>query len=265
MKFNSAIILCGGKGTRLGSISKKIPKTLVKIQKKEILWYIIEFLKKNNFNHFILPLGYKGNYIRNFVKKNNFFGSNVDLINTGTNTNIGNRIYKVQKKIKSDNVLILNGDAIFNFNMKKIFRDHAKHKIDASFLSAESKYQFGTVCVKRGKLTDFQRNIIFESVNVRNDKSIKAFNYAGLIVLKKDKLFKYSNIFKKSDNFEKYFYPILIKKHKTKIIKINGLFHSIDNMKDIELGNLKSKDKIYKNIKITKKNLLKKYEIKKTN
>ena len=102
---------------------------------------------------------------------------------------------------------------------------------------------------KKGKLIDFQRNIIFESVNVRNDKSIKAFNYAGLIVIKKDKLLKYSNVFKKSDNFEKYFYPILIKKHKTKIVKINGLFHSIDNMKDVELGNLKSKDKIYKDIK----------------
>ena len=44
--------------------------------------------------------------------------------------------------------------------MKKIFQDHAKHKIDASFLSAESKYQFGTVCVKKGKLTIF-KEILF--------------------------------------------------------------------------------------------------------
>ena len=99
MKFKSVIILCGGKGTRLGSISKKIPKALVKIQKKEILWYIINFLKKNNVNHFILPLGYKSSYIRNFINKNNFFGSAVDLINTGTNTNIGIEFIKY-KKIK---------------------------------------------------------------------------------------------------------------------------------------------------------------------
>ena len=69
MKFKSVIILCGGKGTRLGSISKKIPKALVKIQKKEILWYIINFLKKNNFNHFILPLGYKGLHKKFYKKK----------------------------------------------------------------------------------------------------------------------------------------------------------------------------------------------------
>ena len=58
-KFRSAIILCGGKGTRLGSIGKKFPKTLVKIQGREILWYIINILKRIN-SIIILPLGYKG-------------------------------------------------------------------------------------------------------------------------------------------------------------------------------------------------------------
>ena len=60
-KFRSAIILCGGKGTRLGSIEQKIPKTLVKIQGREILWYIINILKKNKFqSHYFAPLGYRG-------------------------------------------------------------------------------------------------------------------------------------------------------------------------------------------------------------
>ena len=54
----TAIILCGGKGTRLGEIGKKMPKTLVKVQEKPILWYILKSLKKNNFNHFILPVGF---------------------------------------------------------------------------------------------------------------------------------------------------------------------------------------------------------------
>ena len=106
-------------------------------------------MKKNGFNHFILPLGYKGKQIRLFIKKNNYFNCKIDLINTGINTHIGNRIFKVLKKIKSKNVLILNGDAIFNFDIKNIFNKHEKNKIDATFLSAESKYQFGTVCIKK--------------------------------------------------------------------------------------------------------------------
>ena len=62
--IRTAVILCGGKGSRLGELGKKIPKTLVKVQSKPILWYILNILKKNSFNHFILPLGYKGSMIK---------------------------------------------------------------------------------------------------------------------------------------------------------------------------------------------------------
>ena len=51
-KKNSAVILCGGKGTRLGQLGKKIPKPLVKIHGYPIIWYIINILKRNSFNHF---------------------------------------------------------------------------------------------------------------------------------------------------------------------------------------------------------------------
>ena len=67
----AAIILCGGKGSRLGVLGKRLPKSLVQVQKKEILWYIINILSKNKFSHLILPTGYKGNVIKNFVKKKN--------------------------------------------------------------------------------------------------------------------------------------------------------------------------------------------------
>ena len=72
-KYISAVILCGGKGTRLGVLGKKLPKTLVKVNNKPIIWYIIKFLEKNSFNHFILPVGYKGKMIKKFFKNNSDF------------------------------------------------------------------------------------------------------------------------------------------------------------------------------------------------
>ena len=60
----------GGRGTRLGILGKKLPKTLVKINNRPILWYIIKSLVKNSFNHFIFPTGYKGTMIKNYVTKN---------------------------------------------------------------------------------------------------------------------------------------------------------------------------------------------------
>ena len=122
-------------------------------------------------------------------------------------------------------------------------------------LSAESKYQFGTVCLKKGKIINFERNIVFDSVNVRNKKNFIAYNYAGIIIVKKNKLFKNSKIFKKSENFEKEFYPLIIKRNKTNLKKIKGFFHSIDNMKDINATSKKVSKYNYKNIVSLKKYL----------
>ena len=67
--MNSAVILCGGKGTRLGNLGKKIPKkALVSIHTKPIIWYIINILISKGFNHFILPTGYKGIMIKKYIK-----------------------------------------------------------------------------------------------------------------------------------------------------------------------------------------------------
>ena len=68
----TAVILCGGRGTRLGSITKKIPKSLVEINGKPIIWYILKILKKNKFNHFILPTGYKEIELKKYLKKKIF-------------------------------------------------------------------------------------------------------------------------------------------------------------------------------------------------
>ena len=127
INYKTAIILCGGKGTRLGELGKKIPKTLVRIQSKPILWYIMKSLQKNKFNHFILPIGFKGEKIKNYIQKNHYFKKqNIDIINTGINTSISKRIFKVKKFIKSDHFLLLNGDAIFNANLIEIFNNHQK-------------------------------------------------------------------------------------------------------------------------------------------
>ena len=131
MNFRTAVILCGGKGTRLGFLGRKIPKSLIKIQNHPILWYIINILHKNSFNHFILPTGYKKHMIEKYLKKNrNFKNLNVEIIPTGENSTISKRIFLIKNKIKSKNFLLINGDAIFDFNLKQIFDNHQNKKID---------------------------------------------------------------------------------------------------------------------------------------
>ena len=93
-KTNTAVILCGGKGTRLGSLGKKVPKTLVKVQGREILWYILKVLKKNHFNHIILPIGYRGTSIKKFCKKNPNIIEHIDIVKPALNPILGREYSK---------------------------------------------------------------------------------------------------------------------------------------------------------------------------
>ena len=249
--YNTAVILCGGRGTRLGVLGKKMPKTLVKIQGKPIIWYIINILKKNSFNHFVIPLGYKGKMIKNYIKNNPYFKDlNIETENTGVNTTISNRINLIRNKIKSQNFLLLNGDAILDFNLKKIFNIHKKNKKDMTFISCLTKFDYGIVGKKNNKIISFERDIYFDSIKQKQNRNFIGHVYSGISIMNK-KLLRIK--FKNFDNFEKKFYPIVIKKFKTDLKFLNGFWSSVDNMKDIEILNNKSSNKFLLVKKLKKK------------
>jgi len=220
-------------------VGKKIPKSLVKIQGKEILWYIFNILKNNGFNHIILPLGYKGSMIKNFCKLHSKLFNLVDIVETGKKTNIGKRIFRIKDKIKSNNFLLLNGDAIFDFKLDDLFKKHEKKCQDVTFVSGEITYPYGTIGVINNKVKDFNRNLVYESIKVRNKKNYEGFNFTGMSIINTKKLLKFSNKFKNSENFEIDFYPLCIKRLKCSMIKLTGFWHSIDNLKDIQAVNNK--------------------------
>ncbi len=252
----TAVILCGGRGTRLGLLGKKIPKTLIKIQGKPILWYIINELKINNFNHFILPVGYKGWMIKNYIKKKNLFKKlDIEIIDTGLNANIAQRIEKIKKKITTKNFLLLNGDGIFNFNIKKLFDFHSNYNKNITFIGSETQLPYGIIGIINDKVRSFERNITFYAVLKRNLRNFKGYLYSGMSIINSN-LLKLN--FKYFKNFEKEFYPLVIKKGKADFKNLNGFWHSVDNLKDIEILDQDKKKKT--DIKKLKKLILRKNE-----
>ncbi len=230
-KKRTAVILCGGRGTRLGAVTKKIPKSLVEIRNKPIIWYILNILKKNHFNHFILPIGYKGNLLEKYLKKNIFKDFDLDIVKTGIDTPIAQRILKIKNFIKSDNFLLLNGDAIFDFDLNKIYRSHEKNKNTyITFLGSETNLPYGTIVLSKGVVKNFQRDVMFNAVKITDKINTTAYVYSGISILKSKILKQQLKNFK---NFEQDLYPIIIKKYKCKFQKFSGFWHSIDNIKDI--------------------------------
>ena len=217
-----------------------------------IIWYIINILKKNSFNHFILPVGYKGNMIKNFINSNKIFKNlKIDIIDTGRKTRIAKRIFLIKNKITSKNFLLLNGDAIFDFNLKKIYQKHEKKKKDLTFIGCEVQLPYGTIGLVNNRIVSFDRNLTFDSVNVKGKKNFLAYVYSGMSIISKD-LLKLN--FKNYDHFEKKLYPRIINNYNCQFDVFNGFWHSVDNIKDIDATKKKNNDKKYFAIKkISKK------------
>ena len=254
--YNSAIILCGGKGTRLGILGRKLPKTLIKIMGKPIIWYIMKFLQKNSINHFILPVGYKGEMIKKYFKNNlEFKDVKIDIINTGVSSSIAYRIDKIKKKIISQNFILLNGDAVFNFNIKKFLIDHMLAETQITFLGCAAKLSYGIIGLQNGEVKSFERETDFNAISSEKRKNFIGYIYSGISILNKNLIFKIK--FKKFKNFEKQFYSKIIKKYKSNFKLINGFWHSVDNQKDLKFFNKKYDKSIYNNIVRLKKYLSK--------
>ncbi len=120
MSKYEAIILCGGKGTRVSKYTKKIPKCLIKIHGKPFLYYQLKYLKKNNINNVILSTGYLTNKIEYFVKNINFIDIKIKkdgkkLLGTG------GAIFNCLKFLKT-NFFVIYGDSYLNFNLTKLIK-----------------------------------------------------------------------------------------------------------------------------------------------
>mgnify|MGYP001578618306 CR=1 FL=1 len=66
------VVLCGGRGLRMNEITQDIPKPMVEIKGKPLLWWICEHFKKYGHNDFIFCLGYKGNIIKDYFQNSEF-------------------------------------------------------------------------------------------------------------------------------------------------------------------------------------------------
>jgi len=90
------VILAGGLGTRLSEYTKLIPKPMVRIYNKPIIYHIMKHFSNYGYKDFYILLSYKGKIIKDYFKKKNL-NWNIKLIDTGLNTMTGGRL----KKIKS--------------------------------------------------------------------------------------------------------------------------------------------------------------------
>ena len=117
MSKYEAIILCGGKGSRVIDYTRNIPKCLIKIKGKPFLYHQLIFLKNNNIKNVILSAGYLSNKIKNYVKNVNL---NIKVVDDGKKLlGTGGAILKSLKFLKS-NFFVIYGDSYLTLKLSKL-------------------------------------------------------------------------------------------------------------------------------------------------
>ena len=135
------VILAGGLGTRLSEETELIPKPMVLIGGRPILWHIMKMYSYYGYTDFIICLGYKGYMIKEYfanyflhgcdvtidLKTNNLKIHNnksdpwkVTLVETGLNTMTGGRLKKIRKYLNNETFMLTYGDGVSDINIKKL-------------------------------------------------------------------------------------------------------------------------------------------------
>lgn len=156
-------ILCGGKGTRLGGQAESIPKPLVEIGGRPILWHIMKMYASCGVSEFILCLGSRGDAIRDY------FGESTEpwritFADTGEHTQTGGRLKRIAPLIGGDEVFMAAyGDGVADVDIRRLQAFHAEHGHIGTVTAVRPTLPFGRLNLRDdGLITRFDEKPVLD-------------------------------------------------------------------------------------------------------
>jgi len=172
-----AVILAGGLGSRLSEETHSLPKPMVEIGGRPILWHILKYLSSYGINDFVICLGYKGYVIKEYfsnyflhmsdvtfdiqnnsmvVHKERAEKWKITLVETGLDSMTGGRIKRVGNYLNDDeDFLMTYGDGLANIDINELIKSHKQSKSLATVTACNPPARFGSLKIIDGKVTNF--------------------------------------------------------------------------------------------------------------
>jgi glucose-1-phosphate cytidylyltransferase len=147
------VLLAGGFGTRISEYTKTIPKPMINIGGKPLLWHIMRLYARQGFKDFYIALGYRGEVIKKYFNKQ-FYDWNINLIDTGQNTMTGGRLKRLKKYLENETFMLTYGDGLSNINLKKLVSFHKKNRKLVTLTAVRPPARFGVLKLK-GNYVDY--------------------------------------------------------------------------------------------------------------
>jgi glucose-1-phosphate cytidylyltransferase len=171
------VILAGGRGTRISEETEVVPKPMVEIGGKPILWHIMKIYSSYGFNEFIICLGYKGYLVKEYFSHYFMHMSDITidlsknetkihttasepwkitLVDTGLETMTGGRLKSIQKYMGNETFMLTYGDGLADVNIEKLLDYHNKGKCPATLTAIQNSGRFGVLDLNQNaRVTSF--------------------------------------------------------------------------------------------------------------
>ncbi len=235
------VILAGGLGSRLGPVSEIIPKPMVEIGGRPIIWHIMKIYAHYGFNEFVVALGYKANVIKDYFQRLQSYdgdftidtatgdivyhnGGNdhwkVTLVDTGLSTLKGGRIKRLEPYLDELNMLTY-GDGVATVDISKLASFHESHGKMVTITGVRPPSLFGEVIEKNGKVISFEEK----------PQTSKGLINGGFMVFKREML----NYLSEDSNCDFEFGPLeqLAKEEQVMTYKHDGFWECADTVRDV--------------------------------
>ena len=183
-RVKKALILAGGKGTRLRPITYEIPKPMVPIQGRPLLEHTIEFLKKYDIRDIILSIGFLGEKIREYFGNGSKFGVKISYIDETEPTGTAGPLRLAKPFLESNHFIMINGDNLFSLDLSNMIRTHFENGCLATIAlaSVSDPTKYGVARLKgqqiiewkeKPKLEDAPSNLINAGVYLLSPKVLE--------------------------------------------------------------------------------------------
>lgn len=178
------VILCGGRGTRLGEHGANVPKALIEIGEKPILWHLLKMYAHHGLNDFVLCLGYLGTEIKRYFLNQQVFPDDFTLsaqepfqpryttaedwritfADTGLDAPTGGRIHQITKYLADEETFCVTyGDGLADINLTALLDFHHAHGRIATVTAVHPQANFGFLQLNdAGFVTNFQEKPVLD-------------------------------------------------------------------------------------------------------
>lgn len=138
------VILCGGRGTRLQEHAPSIPKPLVEIGERPIVWHVIQIYLAQGFRRFLLLTGYRAAMIERFVQDTRWpADAELTCLDTGLDTPTGGRLRRAAAAIGGERFCATYADGVADVDLHALLAEHAGHGVTATMTVVRPPLPFG--------------------------------------------------------------------------------------------------------------------------